>query len=237
MSGQKIWGQTDTVKSVYENLLTGTELYEYIEEQCNLKDNVGELISEYTAMQDDTNMQTVHLQTNDTSATINIRILHEDAEVCQAMADAVLNYLDLKQKGLQNVIGNHKVELISRSQGEVVDNDTATLQKDVANNISLLRYIYNSLKKDFSDEELQYYNYMLTENQAEAFEADLQNIGDGFGNPLETTEVSAGISIKYVFLGMVLFAFIYVSAFFWFMFPAIKYIVQTVCRIFMECLN
>ncbi len=202
--------QINNIRMVYENLLSGSAFYTYIQEQCGLERGAEELITlsypEYKYEATRNIILTDYAE--GTFGIINIQVSHENADICQAMADAVVSYIEEQKDTLEDISGAYEIKLLNRIQGEVVDNDIANLQKTNIADLYSLQSTYNSLKDAFSDEELAYFDYMLAGNPAEASDAGAHETENN--EEIVMIEKAPSISIKYVLMGVVLFAFLYI---------------------------
>lgn len=193
------------IKDIYSDLLISASLYGYVQEQCNLEIGVDELIFLKTSgdgvlKKPNLNVQVV--QENE-SNVLSVKIINSDADTCRAMADAVESYIQKQCQELEDAIGKHKVVLLNRSQGDVSDPDVADLQKTCASDLYSMQSVLNVLTASFSAEQLEYYNFMLearqNSNEQESFA----------GNA--TVWATPSLSVKYIVLGVILFAFAYVA--------------------------
>lgn len=183
------------IRDIYKELLLSSSLYEFVQEKCNIADGVEELIFFKRP-------ENSVLQENETNI-LCVQLIHEDIEICRLMADAVLNYVQQQYQELETTVGQHKTILLNRSQGEVADTYVANLQKTCANDLYSMQNVLNVLTASFSAEQLEYYNFMLearqTLNEQESFA----------GNA--TVWATPSLSVKYIVLGVILFAFAYVA--------------------------
>lgn len=203
-------------ESAYEQLLTSSAFFEYMEERCGLEGDVGELIS----------LKRPGVSVLQSSVfVLGVQIRHDNADICSAMADAAEEFIRQQQKELKRTIGSHEVILLSRSQGEVADKGVLDLQGTCANTLYLLSNYYSTLVKNFTDEEKAYYNYLLAGSPADSEDAEMQEneAGQEESAP-EAAVVKARVSVKYVLLGAVLFAGLCVFVLF------IKYIMNNKLR-------
>ena len=204
--------RTYNIEKVYEDLVTSVDLFAYVQETCGIESPVNELISLERTSYD-------QLQGSD---TVRVSVLYSDEDTCRTMADAIVKYVQEQGKKLQSVLGEHEVELISQAYGMVMNEDVLTKQRNCESDIMTLVNNAVKLKSAFTDEEWYYYNYLVEGKAAANPDADVLEDGEDVTDA-ETaaeesvsglTSVTPGVSIKFVILGMVLFAFIYVFAFF-----------------------
>lgn len=200
--------KTYNIEKVYEDILTSTALYTYVQEKCSVEENLNELISlertSYGQMQG--------------CDTVRVAVLHSDSKICQAMADAIVAYIQ-QQPQLENTLGHHNVELLSRSFGTVISTDILSQQRSLATDINNLKSTAMKMKDVFAEEEWRYYNY-LKDGQAtvepEHMDQDAEEQAPATDSSviILPTVSTPGVSVKYVIIGMIFFAFIYVFVIF-----------------------
>ena len=183
------------IRDIYKELLLSSSLYEFVQEKCNIADGVEELIFFKRP-------ENSVLQENETNI-LCVQLIHEDIEICRLMADAVLNYVQQQYQELETTVGQHKTILLNRSQGEVADTYVANLQKTCASDLYSMQSVLNVLTASFSAEQLEYYNFMLEARQN-------SNEQESFADNA-TVWATPNLSVKYIVLGAVLFAFAYVA--------------------------
>lgn len=210
------------ITEVYEHLLAGVALHEYVESRCGIEDSVSEIITlrkpENSMAQngifireEQTNVVNVQVLNAEKTNVVSVQILYGDTDICNAMADAVVDFTQQQQKELEQTLGDHEIILLSRSLGEVTDSSVATLQNNCATTLYSLSRNYSNLMKLITGKELEYYNYLLAGGPADNRNAEPQSGEDGQGKYASGAALpQPGVSVKYVFLGIVLFAFIYV---------------------------
>lgn len=210
-------------KYFYERLLMNVAFFDFMEERCGIEESVSELIS-LTQLEPGVADSVFLLNTSQGGAFVfGVQIRHDNADICSAMADAAEEFIRQQQKELEQKIGRHEVILLSRSQGEVADRKVADLQSTGTNTLYSLSNYYSTLVKGFTGEELAYYNYLIEGSPADEGSAEIQG-NAAAGTAAGGVVVKARVSVKYVLLGAVLFAIIYVFAFF------IKYIMNSRLR-------
>lgn len=214
-------------RNAYENLLRCAAFFEYTEERCGLEGSASELISlnqpelsEYRSA-DKNNVLVLNVPQSNVFV-LSVQILHDNADTCSVMADAVEEFIQLQQKELERTLGNHEVILLSRSQGEVADRRVADLQSTCANTLYSLSNNYSALMKNFVNEELAYYNYLIAGSPVDSGDTGVQENEAGQEAAAPEAVVAKGrVSVKYVLLGIILFAGIYIFALF------VKYIMNS----------
>ena len=134
----------------------------------------------------------------DESDTFRITAVHKEEAACRAMLESVVAFIMEKQPDIQAALGQHEVSVVNESFGIVSDMEIANRQKAVLRDIAAMKKGVSDAKKELSDREKQYYDYLMS----------------GGGGDAEETESAAavpkaGISIKYVLLGALMAAFLY----------------------------
>lgn len=201
--------RTYNIEKIYEDLLTSTDLHNYVKKECGIEKEINELIalerSSYGQMQG--------------VDTVRVAVLHDDLSMCQAMADAIVSYVQQQQQRLESKVGAHKVVLLNQSVGTVMSLDTFNQQKSCLSDITAYTNAAVNLKAAFTDEEWYYYNYLVAgkvsanpnKDDVEGTELEESESEDA---PTTIVVTTPGVSIKYIILGMILFAFGYVFVIF-----------------------
>ncbi len=190
--------KTYSIKKMYEDQLSSTALYNYVVQRCGMKEDVNELImlnQHFYEPFQISNMVGVQIQEREESDTFKVYVWYKNADTCQAMADAVVEYIQQCQEKFLNTVGKHEVILLSKTQGEIVDMELSNYQKDYISDISTFRNNAVKIKNNFSAGEQQYYEFMLEGRQAE-----------NLGMP---HIASPRVSARYVILGMIFCVIIY----------------------------
>lgn len=187
--------------ALYTSLLNNVGLYDWVAQQTGIEAGyVGELISAET-------VSSLTIQSNEMTLGTNcvkVSILQSDTEACQKLAEAVKTYISEEQKKLNNELGQHALVLVSETTGSVMKKDLMDEQIKCRSEITSVQSTIATAKAGFTEEQKQYYE-LLTWEEAEQLEQPSQN-ATAEENPVPTPAVSK----KYVLLGAVLFAFVYV---------------------------
>lgn len=204
--------KTYNIEKVYEDLLTSTALYENIREECGIEGGVNELIT----------LERTSYGQMLGSDTVRVSVVHSKEGTCRAMADAIVEYVQEQEKQFQSILGEHDIELINQSFGKVISEDIFTQQKNCESDI--VNFKNNAVKWEeaFTEEEWNYYNYLVqgkpfAKPNADTMEGEKVEADDETATKDVVPEIvvtTPGVSIKYVILGMILFAFIYVFVIF-----------------------
>lgn len=186
---------------VYGNVIKNVGLYDWIEQQTGMDAAyVGELISAdvKSGMTIADGTQVLLSDSN----CVKIVIMQKDEESCENLADAVKEYLAMQQENLSQEIGNHELILLSETMGTVMNTGVLNSQTAYRDEISSLKATIAATKAGFTEEQKQYYD-LLTQNDSEIVDTTQDAAAES------VTVQKPSISIKYVVLGAVLFAFVY----------------------------
>ena len=134
--------------------------------------------------------------------SFSIIIYHLSEEQCLELVEKVEEYLYNQNSHLVKTLGNHEIQLVNRTFSFVMDTILLGDQQDIQNNIITLNNNAAKLKNDFSDEEWQYYDYMKTKDVQEGSEVD-QAVS-------ASPDTHPAVNVKYVLVGLFLFAFLYI---------------------------
>lgn len=137
------------------------------------------------------------------SDTFRISIIHDDEEMCRALGEKVIDYLENKQAELERSLGRHTITVLNQSVGTVGDAELLDRQKVQLNEIYSAQVLAENYKTYFSAEEQQYYDLLNSQEEMGGDSADAVDIA-GIVNV-----TPARVSLKYVIAGMVLAAFAY----------------------------
>ncbi len=177
--------------TVYEDLLNGVGLYDWLEEQTGIPSiATRELIAVVAKSNKDISDVDQNIIVGNDS--MKVTIIHAEEAKCAELAQAVKAYIESLQEKLTVTMGEHEVSLISENVGSVMD--MGVLDKQIANRNTCLN-LQNSIEKaidGFTTEQEQYYN-LLT------------------GNEEVEMNVGPSVSLQYVVMGGVVFAFLYAA--------------------------
>ena len=188
--------------ALYTSLLNNVGLYNWVAQQTGIEAGcVGELILAETVSSLTISSKEMTLGTN----CVKVSILQSDAEACQKLTEAIKTYISEQQKQLDNKLGQHELVLVSETTGSVMNKELMDDQIKCRNEIASLQSTIATAKADFTEEQKQYYE-LLTWEEAEQSEQPAQNV-----TAEENSVPTLAISKKYVLLGAILFAFIYVA--------------------------
>ena len=186
---------------VYGNVIKTVGLYDWIEQQTGMDAAyVGELISAdvKSGMTIADGTQVLLSDSN----CVKIVIMQKDEESCEKLTDAVKEYLAMQQENLSQEIGNHELILLSETMGTVMNTGVLNSQTAYRDEISSLKATIAATKAGFTEEQKQYYD-LLTQNDSEIVNTSQDAAAES------VTVQKPSVSIKYVVLGAVIFAFVY----------------------------
>ena len=187
---------------IYGNVINNIGLYDWIEQQTGLDAGyVSELVSAdvQSGMRVADDEKQILLSD---SNCVKIVIMQKDEESCEKLADAVKEYLAMQQEKLSQEVGNHELVLLSETMGTVTNTDVLSCQVSYRDDISSLKESIENKKAEFTEEQKQYYD-LLTQNESTTIDASQEEVAE------PVTVQKPSVSIKYVVLGAVLFAFVY----------------------------
>ena len=204
--------QSYTLSAIYDNLVNGVDLAQWVEEQTEISAvNSKELVStEETLISKEKESSIAALsQTHSTSPSIDsfrIIVYHADAAECEVLAEAVKSYIANQQKELTKNFGAHEVVLFSEYSGVVMD--TGVMEEQLTNNDSMITLQTNigKVKSVFTANQKTYYNLLIKQQNEMGEAVKSEVVGE---KPV--VQPTSSISVKYIFLGTVLFAIVYVA--------------------------
>lgn len=211
--------KTYSIEKIYEDLISSAGLYDMLKEKYKLPATVSEIIM----------LEASSYGQIEGLDTLRLRIVYKDGETCREIADSVVEYLTEKHDSLEKIVGAHELTVVEDAYAESFDQNILTAQKNCATELSSLRSNVLNLQAAFTEDEWYYYNYLDTGKASENPDADkkeeAENTGATQPSTNESTEeagegktevvpnigetIVPGISVKYIILGMILFAFFY----------------------------
>lgn len=94
-----------------------------------------------------------------------MQIEYVDADMCDALARDVMNYIVEKHTEISASVGEHEINLIGQSYAEVNDLDLLDSQKDLKTDMINLRTSEAKLTKDFSADQKKYFDLLCMQEQ------------------------------------------------------------------------
>ena len=195
----------------YELLLDNVGLYEWVSGQTGIDaSSVEELIIVESAPRVKTQEEIWKSASVTDSNSLKVTILGKDADSCRQLTDAVKSYIsDATDLALV---------LISETSGIMINKEIMSEQAKCADELTSLQTAIAKAKGEFTEEQKQYYDLQ----SGKAIESE-QSVQDPATEEIAT--ISPTVSKKYVALGAVLFAVVYV------MILAMGYIFNTKVRV------
>ncbi len=155
------------------------------------------------------------------SNVLLVTIEHSDEEYCKEAAAAVAEFVENLQElpKMQNELGAHSVGLMSSSGGKTSKESNLMTQKNYIDQVINLKKTCESLENALSVEEKAYFDYLVAEDEQEAFVdanaeaqsergAESQSLRSGnMQNNMLPEPPLPRVSVKYILIGMLLFAF------------------------------
>lgn len=196
-------GQSYDLGAAYGDLLYSGTLYQWVEEQTGiLATNAKELIAVYT----ESNVTILNggQETTSGNDSLKIILLHADEKECEKLAEAVKSYIDNIQELLEKEFGAHEIILFSEGAGNIID--TGIMDKQIANNNSMMTLISTIAKtKDaFSEIQKDYYDLLTQKVPDEENTMEIEE---------QIVTIVPSIDKKYVLLGAIFFAIMYAGIF------------------------
>lgn len=149
------------------------------------------------------------------SDSFNVTVVHETEEQCKELAQAVITYLNQQHEQVEKELGAHDIVLVNEAYSLAVDTTLMDRQKNIRADIVAWNSNAAKMKETFAEEEWKYYNFLTmgkAQGMPEKYEKEEPDSEEG--QQLSTVEVavvmSPAVSIKYVVLGIILFAFLYI---------------------------
>lgn len=191
---------------VYEDIIRSVGLYEWVEKQTGIPiEYVAELISAENNSGISIAVENQKITVG--NGSLKIVVIQKDAKACSELTEAVKDYLNTQQEKLAVEIGSHNLQLISESAGTIMNTDVMNRQVDYRNSMGNLKAAIAATQAGFSEDQKQYYTLIMRENGLE----DTTDIDQNSEGEEQTITVSPAVSKKYVVLGVVLFAFMYIA--------------------------
>lgn len=190
--------QSYNIEKIYEDLITGGDLFNWLREKCGIATNS---VSELIELERSSDKQ------SDGSDSLSISVKHYDENVCKEMADLIVDYVNAQCETMQEALGTHEVLVVEQSLAVVSDSDLMEEQRKNANDIITLKTKITELKGKFSDKEYQYYDDITAERE----EKDVE-VADEIS---ATMNQSPRVSFKYIVLGMMVAVFLCMFLMFW----------------------
>lgn len=144
--------------------------------------------------------------------SFTLQIIHLTEKECFELADQVEHYINFLHAQFSANVDVHDIILVNRSYASAMDTELLGRQRTLFTNIVATNIETDKLIKAFSAEEARYYECLKKEQVSEENGVEGPESSDNFTHPDEQSIPASkpSVSVKYIFLGMILFAFIYV---------------------------
>lgn len=203
-------GDSSSIERLYEDAL-GNGLLQWVQEQeKGLKvSDISELVM-------------VTRGTGEVeSDSFCVRVIHVTEEKCKELAQLIVEYIQDKQSEIAEHVGAHQIVLVNQSFAVAKDEDVFNQQRSLLLNILSYDSSVNTMIEEFTEEEKAYYEFLTNAELDKAEEEDVMSETDDASESVEEdvekvekSVPTPDISLKYVLLGMILFAFVYVFCLF-----------------------
>lgn len=200
-----------SIEAVYEDIVAGGELAQYVEDRLGISPYASEMIS----LQRDDQMRlegtdsfSVKVNQWERTDSFSVKVIHYDEQVCRDMAQAVIDFMVDKHDVLAKQLGEHEMKVVNSSFAVVYDTELAGSQQTLINSMITAQDTVIKRKNDFSDQEWQYYD-VLTNGEITGLNSAVTVPRDPSAIIARGVTVTPGISLKYVIFGIILAAFIY----------------------------
>ena len=202
-----------SIEAVYEDIVAGGELAQYVEDRLGIPPHASAMIS----LQRDEQVRW------ESTNSFSVKVIHYDEQVCRDMAQAVIDFMKDKHDVLVKQLGEHEMKVVNSSYAVVYDTELADSQQTLINSMITAQDTVVKRKKDFSEQEWQYYD-VLTNGEITGLNSAMTVPQSPQAIVERGVTVTPGISLKYMIFGLVLAAFVY--AFYLF----VSYVLNTKIR-------
>lgn len=195
------------IQGAYEDLLTSGNFYEYLAKgQENLS---AAQVKEIVALE-----RSSYGMLRGTDL-VSLYMINVDQRSCEKLAEGVMQYVQDNYQNMEEILGEHKIEVITNSYTTVFRTDILGIQKGAIDEIASLDNSASEAKNAFSDLQWRYYNYLVggvAQGMPESRESEISTETEG--KNIELSEVNRiekpKVSVKYILLGILLAAFMYI---------------------------
>ena len=204
-------GQSYMLRSVYEDLINGIGMLQWIEEQTGISSVSADELVSATASSNIVVLNGVQ-ETEFGNDSLKVTVIHYDEAECEKLAQCVKDYIGKQHGKLARELGTHEVVLLSEATGTVMD--TTIRDRQITYNNTEITLLTNCAKaKDaFTEDQQMYYELLKEENGTSIQEGDADSEGET--ETVDNAVNKPSISIKYVAVGAVGFAFVYAGVIF-----------------------
>lgn len=196
------------IEALYEDMVLSAELLDRLGRQAGVSANhIAEIISVSRNSAD----------AKEGSNAFRVTLSHYDDEMCQKLLQTVIDYIDSKHSSLTEKWGSHDITVLDQWMGSISDKAVLNAQTSAEKGILDSRSTIFNSQNAFSEEEWYYYSLLTSGKLAgNPRETHVRVLASAIDPEDITTVISAGISpsprvnARYILLGMILGAFVYV---------------------------
>lgn len=201
--------QSCSIENVYEKIVSSGELVQYMVDRLGVSPYISDLISlrEKELGQRAYSAQEFVIDQKSTDS-FSIRVIHYDEQTCNDLAQAVIDFVENKHDELVDKLGEHVVTVVNLSHAVVYDSRLAGEQQFLLNNIVNVQDLVIKRKKEFTNQQWQYYDVLVN--------GEITGITSADTIPKSPSDIVArgvtvtpGVSLKYILLGIVCSVLIY----------------------------
>lgn len=186
--------QSCAIAEVYKDIVESGELISKVADAAGIEVlGVSDLL--YLDSVDKSANNIVPISNSKGVDTFKIIAVHNEEEKCRAMLESAIEFITEKHSDIEKAMGKHEISVANESFAVVSDMAVANRQKTILSNVDTMKNAVAEAKKTLSDAEQQYYAVLMSD--------ETEQLSSG------AESSSSGISIKYVFLGAVMAAFLY----------------------------
>ncbi len=212
--------RTSSIVAVYEDLIGGTGLMQYVAEQMGIEENN---VSEVVSLMNRRNSAAV--QEKD---SFTVTVYYYDESGCRELVDTVIGFVRDRKEQLAQTIGDYEIFVLEPSVVALKDMSTSSYQNSFkADTLNVYRAIEDN-KNAFAAAQWQYYDILVNgkitdlsiDKVKEMLQSDESMLDEEDSEQLTEkiklqdivdsgVTIKPEISVKYIVLGAVLAAFLY----------------------------
>lgn len=211
--------RTYNLVKYYEDLLCSGEMYEVIAQEVKLSTvSIAETVT----------LEKESYGLQEGADTVRVRIIQLQEQMCDRIAQSIIGYVNEKASLIEDKMGEHELTVLSQSVVTISDTSIMNYQKGTLGELASLESSIAGYKGNFSEKEWQYYDVLLngkvtalsvskfmeesaTDNDSASVVIDEGSLTEIIN---EGITVYPSVSVRYVILGAMLAAFMYVVVFF-----------------------
>lgn len=139
-----------SISGIYRDMLSSSDLLEYVKEQCKLGTEVSEQIS----------VERSQSTISDKDDTVNVYVYGLNEEQCTDIINAICEYAGNKCAELQASLGEHSLVVLDSSVSKVYEKKRIDDKYALQNTILSLKKTIAAAKDAFTEEEKEYFNIL-----------------------------------------------------------------------------